>query len=444
MDEKALEIINLNDPSGFGLPADILSAGDMLLEISGRAARDQLDFYYYAAAGASIALKVKKQDGSVKDITIDADTLHKLELTFSPMHFKRCRCKCPFCFVDQMPDGMRETLYIKDEDYRLSFLYGNYTTLNDITEAEIERIIEQGISPQYVSVHAVDPRMREWVFGRPMKRDILETLRRLVERGITIHTQAVLCPGKNDGAYLDETIEKLEALHENIASLAVVPVGLTGHRQGLSALRPYRPEEMTRVIEQVEDYQRRFLHSDRASRFVFLSDEWYLATDRIIPGEEAYEGFPQLDNGVGMTRSFVEEIAGDLEDYGTPDSLESILIVTGALGENIFSKYVSPIFHRHGRTAPDVLCVKNRFFGETVTCSGLLTCEDIVDAIQRSNATECTIYLPPNVLNFEDKFLDGPSLDDFRKAIRRPVVMPRDSLVRAMSGAESKEGGPHV
>jgi putative radical SAM enzyme (TIGR03279 family) len=444
MDEKALEIIKLTDPSRFGLPADILEKGDVLLEISGRAAADQLDFHYYAAAGPDVALKVKKAAGAVKDITIDADILHKLELTFAPMQFKRCRCKCPFCFVDQMPQGMRDTLYLKDEDYRMSFLYGNYTTMNDISDAEIERIIEQGISPQYVSVHAVDARMREWVFGRPMKRGILDTLRRIAQGGVTVHAQAVLCPGKNDGAFLDETIVELESLHDNIASLAVVPVGLTRHREGLAALRPYRPDEMTGVMEQVEDYQRRYIQSDRAGRFVFLSDEWYLATDRTVPGEEEYEGYPQLDNGVGMTRSFAEEITCDIDELGTPDSTDNILIVTGVLGDTVFSKYVSPIFKKHGRPVPDIVRVENRFFGETVTCSGLLTCEDIVDAIQRFGATNRTIYLPPNVLNYDNKFLDGPSLDDFHEAVRRPVVVPRDTIIRAMSGVAPKEGGPHV
>jgi NifB/MoaA-like Fe-S oxidoreductase len=290
----------------------------------------------------------------------------------------------------------------------------------------------------------VEARMREWIFGRPMKRDILDTLRSIAQGGITVHTQAVLCPGRNDGSCLDQTIVELESLHENIASLAVVPVGLTGHRQGLPVLRPYRPDEMHHVMDQVMEYQRRYLMSERASRFVFLSDEWYIETDRTVPEEEAYEGYPQLDNGVGMTRSFVDEIDDDIVNLGPTDLPERILIVTGALGENVFSRYVSPIFKRHGRSVPDILAVKNRFFGETVTCSGLLTFEDIVDALGRCDARDRTIHLPPNVLNFEDKFLDGPSLEDFRNAMRGPVVVPRDTLVRAMSGAEPKEGGTYV
>lgn len=444
MVEKALEITKLNDPTRFGLKADILSVGDVLIEISGHPAKDQLDYHYYSSAGPKIRLKVRKKDGSVKSISVDADILHKLDLTFSPMDFKRCRCKCPFCFVDQMPRGMRDTLYLKDEDFRLSFLYGNFTTLNDITDADIERIIEQGISPQYVSVHSVDPRMREWIFGRPMKRNILDTLHRLADGGITIHTQAVLCPGKNDGRYLDETITSLEALHENISSLAVVPVGLTAHREGLPSLRTYRSDEMLPVIERIEDYQRRFLGSGRASRFVFLSDEWFIETDLTVPEEAAYEGYPQLDNGVGMTRSFVESIIEDIGEYGPPGDLDSILIVTGALGEKVFSKYVLPILIGHGESAPAIVGVKNHFFGETVTCSGLLTFTDIVAALQTSAASERTIYLPPNVLNHEDKFLDGPAIDDLRSTTGRPVAVPRDSFIGAARHASGLEGDADV
>jgi len=444
MGERELKIISLNDPSALGLPAELLSVGDVLVEISGRPARDQLDYHYYAAAGRNIRLKVKRKTGTLETITIDADVLHRLDLTFSPMNFKRCRCKCPFCFVDQMPDGLRETLYVKDEDFRLSFLYGNFTTLNDVTDAEIERIIEQGISPQYVSVHTLDPHMREWIFGRPMRRDILDTLHRLAEGGITIHTQAVLCPGKNDGADLDGTITRLEALHENIASLAVVPVGLTRHRDGLSPLRPYSTEEMSRVIDRVEAHQMRYLSSGRSSRFVFLSDEWFIETDRTVPDDDSYEGYPQLDNGVGMTRSFAEEIVADIEQYGIPERLDTILVVTGAMGEKVFTKYVLPLLREHTASIPAVLPVKNRLFGETVTCSGLLACADIVTGLQSIDTSGRTIFLPPNVLNYEDKFLDGPSLDDFRSAVGRPAIVPRESFIIAAAGNEDGKGGTHA
>jgi putative radical SAM enzyme (TIGR03279 family) len=444
MADKVLEIIKLNDPSRFGLRADILSVGDVLIEISGRPSGDQLDFHYYASADQKVLLKVRKKNGTIEDVSIDTDILHKLDLTFSPMDFKRCRCKCPFCFVDQMPPGMRDTLYLKDEDFRLSFLYGNFTTLNDITNSEIDRIIEQGISPQYVSVHAVDPAMREWIFGRPMKRDILNTLHRLADGGITIHAQAVLCPGRNDGTYLDETISSLETLHSNIASLAVVPVGLTGHREGLPPLRTYRAEEMLPVITQVEDYQRRYLDGERVSRFVFLSDEWFIETDSSIPEEDAYEGYPQLDNGVGMTRNFVNEIIQDIEDLGMSDHPGHILIVTGELGAKVFSKYVLPIFSELGRPVPTVIKVTNHFFGETVTTSGLLSSTDIIAELNRLEITQGTIFLPPNVLNYEDKFLDGPSLDDFRHEIKQPVIVPRESFIGALQGTDQQEGEAHV
>ncbi|MFH1756357.1 MAG: DUF512 domain-containing protein [Candidatus Latescibacterota bacterium] len=432
MNDKALEIIMMNDPARCGLEADILSVGDSIIEVAGHRAQDQLDFHYYTAVARKVRLSIKKKNGELRKITLDADILHELNLTFSPMNFRRCRCKCKFCFVDQMPHDLRDTLYLKDEDFRLSFLYGNFTTLNDITDAELDRIIEQGISPQYVSVHAVDPAMREWIFGRPMKRNILDILRTLAEGDITVHTQAVLIPGKNDGKYLDSTITALERLHANIESLAVVPVGLTRHREGLPLLRTYRTEEMFAVLDQVAGFQESFVNSPRAGRFVHLSDEWYIETKRDIPDEESYEGFPQLDNGVGMTRNMVAELCEDIAQYGVPDHLDSMLIVTGALGERVFSKYILPLFAANGCSMPAVLKVDNHFFGETVTTSGLLTHVDIVDALQRCDITGKTIYLPPNVLNYEGAFLDGPSLLDFSKRVGRPVVVPQETLLRSM------------
>ncbi len=435
MADKALEIIRMDDPSRYGLEPEILSVGDTVLEVSGHPARDPLDFIYYTSletqgdSGESIQLKVIRKNGTHRDILIDPDLLHQLNIVFSPIDFKRCRCKCPFCFVDQMPAGMRESLYIKDEDYRLSFLYGNYTTMNDVTEADIDRMIEQRTSPQYVSVHAVDEKMREWIFGRPMKNDILETLKTLADGGITIHTQVVLCPGKNDRFYLDETISTLEALHPNITSLAVVPVGLTRHRQGLTKLRPYESEEMEAVIEQVEAYQDLFLESARQSRFVFLSDEWYLEANHEIPAYETYEDFSQIDNGVGMVRFFSQDILESIKSSLRSDGLDRIQIVTGALGEKTFTRYVFPLLSEHVERLPHVLSVKNRFFGETVTCSGLLTFHDIADALKQTESNGMVALLPPNVLNYEGRFLEGPALEDLEKTTSRRVVVPEDTSI---------------
>ncbi len=430
----------MKDPSPFGLDPDILGAGDEVLQISGRPARDPLDFHYYTSLGRTARLKVRKKNGSFKNIRIDTRLLQQLDVTFSPMEFKRCRCKCPFCFVEQMPKGMRRSLYVRDEDYRLSFLYANYTTMNDIADTEIEKIVEQNLSPQYVSVHAVDDKVREWMFGRPMKRRILDTLRRLAEGGITIHAQVVLCPGKNDGRCLDETIERLAGLHPNMSSLAVVPVGLTRHRKGLPEIKTYEGVEMEAIVEQVEAYQAKFLNGARGSRFVFLSDEWYIGADRNIPDEETYEDFPQLDNGVGMTRSFLREIEEDIHRCGLPGSLGEITILTGALGEVVFRKYVEPMVSSLIDAPPNIISVRNRFFGDSVTCSGLLVFEDVLDALRRAPHNARSVFLPPNILNHDGRFLDGPAPRDLERSIGCRVVVPNGSFIGELSQPYNRGG----
>src|SRR5512134_773569 len=308
MADKALEIVSMKNPADFGLDPNILAVGDRVVEVAGKPAEDQLDFHFHSSKGRTVSIRVERKDGTRENIVLPTSAIAGLEIWFEAMDFRRCRCKCPFCFVDQMPKGMRETLYVKDEDFRLSFLYGNFTTMNDISDEELAKIIEQRNSPQWVSVHVVEEGMRRFIFGRPMKRDIVATLRTLAQGGITVHTQAVIVPGKNDGAYLDQTIETLEAIGPRVVSLAVVPVGLTRHRAGLSVIRSFRDDEMGTVIDQVSGWQQRFL-SARQSRFVYASDEWYVGAGRDVPDFDAYEGFPQFDNGVGTIRYFLDEVA---------------------------------------------------------------------------------------------------------------------------------------
>jgi putative radical SAM enzyme (TIGR03279 family) len=330
-----------------------------------------------------------------------------------------------------MPKGNRETLYVKDEDFRLSFLYGNFTTMNDVTDAEIAKIIEQRNSPQWVSVHVIEEGMRRFIFGRPMRRRISDTLRTLAEGGITVHTQAVIVPGKNDGDYLRETIETLEGLHPNIASLAVVPVGLTRHREGLTTIRSFRDDEMGAVIDLVEPYRERFLQS-RDSRFVFASDEWYVGDGREVPPAVAYQGYPQLDNGVGSIRHLMEEIDADLDGCDLPPDASNIRIATGTLGARVFERYIFPRLREAGmRVLPELVTVPNAFFGDGVTCSGLLVGADIVGAV-KSAGTPGVTFIPPNCLNYQDVTIDEKSLDDLSRELGAPVISPGDSLVQAL------------
>jgi len=432
MADRALEIVAMKNPADFGLDPNVLAVGDRILEVAGQPAADQIDFHFHTSRGKTVTIRVARKDGAVEDVVLPTSAVAGLEIWFEAMDFRRCRCKCPFCFVDQMPRGMRETLYVKDEDFRLSFLYGNFTTMNDITDAELAKIIAQKNSPQWVSVHVIEGGMRRFMFGRPMKRDIVATLRTLAEGGITVHTQAVIVPGKNDGEYLEETIATLEGIHPNIASLAVVPVGLTKHRGGLSSIRSYRDEEMGAVIDLVEPCRERFLAS-RGSRFVFASDEWYVGAGRETPPFEAYEGFPQLDNGVGTIRHFLHDIEEDLGAYELPADLGGIRIATGSLAARVFARNVFPLLGARGvARVPEVVPVTNDFFGASVTCSGLLVGADIVAAVRAAGGPPRPTFIPPNCLNYDGVTIDEMTPDDIARAIGAPVVAPGDSFVAAL------------
>jgi putative radical SAM enzyme (TIGR03279 family) len=432
MADKALEIVSMKNPADFGLDPNILAVGDRIVEVAGKPAEDQLDFHFHSSKGKTVSVRVERKDGRQENIILPTRAIAGLEIWFEAMDFRRCRCKCPFCFVDQMPKGMRDTLYVKDEDFRLSFLYGNFTTMNDISDAELAKIIEQNNSPQWVSVHVVEGGMRRFIFGRPMKRDIVETLRTLAHGGIKVHCQAVIVPGKNDGDYLRETIETLEAIHPNITSLAVVPVGLTKHRGGLSIIRSYRDEEMGEVIDLVEPYQARYLE-ERESRFVFASDEWYVGSGRSAPAFESYEGFPQLDNGVGCIRQFLGEIEADLSGTELPPDLGGIRVATGSLGVRVFERYVWPLLRENGvRVLPELLAVRNDFFGASVTCSGLLVGADIMKAVREAGGADRITFIPPNCLNYDNVTIDAMSVEDLAREIGAPVVAPSESFIDAL------------
>ncbi|MCI0450879.1 MAG: DUF512 domain-containing protein [Candidatus Latescibacteria bacterium] len=431
MADRALKIVSMKDPADFGLAPGILAVGDHVVEVAGKPAEDQLDFHFHASRGKSVTIVVERANGARERIVLPTSAVAGLEIWFEAMDFRRCRCKCPFCFVDQMPKGMRETLYVKDEDFRLSFLYGNFTTMNDVTDLEIQKIIEQRNSPQWVSVHVIDEAMRRFIFGRPMKRDIVQTLRALSEGGIKVHTQAVIVPGRNDGDYLRETIETLEGIGPNIATLAVVPVGLTKHREGLSTIRSYRDDEMSPVIDLVESYQKPFVEK-RKSRFVFASDEWYVGAAREAPGYDDYEDFPQLDNGVGSIRNFLREIEADLDAFELPADASTIRIATGSLAARVFARCVFPLLVARGmRTPPEILVVENEYFGSGVTCSGLLVGRDIARALARAGSPKTT-FIPPNCLNYDGVTIDEMSADDLARETGAPVVSPDESFVEAL------------
>ena len=351
-----------------------LAAGDRVVSINGRLLRDAIDFQFHAAderlglvverGGARRSLALARRGGDLG-----------LELTPPrPSEIATCANTCVFCFIHQLPKGMRRSLYVKDDDYRLSFLHGNYITLSDLDEASLERIVEQRLSPLYVSVHATDPELRWALLGRPRhSAEILPRMERLAGAGIRMHAQIVLCPELNDGTHLERTVLDLSRLYPSVATTAIVPVGLTRHRQRLPRLRALSAAEAQDLVAILEGWQARFLAS-LGSRFVFAGDEIYLLANRLIPPARAYEGFPIAEDGVGLTRRFEDGFTRALLRLGRRARARRVTIVTGQLYAPRLTTLVRIL---DGGQQIRVVAVPNDFFGHGITVAGLLTGGDI-------------------------------------------------------------------
>ncbi len=408
-----------------------ISPGAELRSINGHPVRDQIDFQFYNTEEVA---RVEIDDGGeVREFIIDDADCGDLGLTFADAKIRVCNNKCIFCFVHQQPKGMRRSLYIKDDDYRYSFTHGNYISLSRMEEADFERILEQRLSPLYISVHATDNDLRRYLFGNRRLEPIMPQLRRLVEGGITLHTQTVVCPGINDGVHLKKAIEDLASLSPGIDSLAVVPVGLTRYRERLPKLRTFTSEESSDIIDLVESYHDLFL--DRlGTRFVWPSDEFYLKAGRPIPPMSYFEEMPQFENGVGMVRQFVVDF--NRRKQYLPRKVRRALrleIMTGRLAGPIIDQHVMPYLNRIKNLRPTVTAVDNRFWGDTVTVTGLLTGRDMVKALEGSGSD--IVLLPLNCLNTDQLFLDDMSLDDFKERAGRAVIAGTYNIAAAVRGA---------
>ncbi len=396
--------------------------GDRILRVNGYPVEDELDCRFYGA-GDGAEVEVERALGGMHEV-LKLTTGGIESLGFAPMESRRCRNRCLFCFVDQLPDGLRPSLYVKDEDYRFSFLYGNYVTLASVKDEELERISRLRLQPLYVSVHATDPAVRNRLLGRKTSRDIMETLSLLADAGITVHTQVVLCPGVNDGTVLEKSVRDLAGLYPSVKSVAVVPVGLTRYRKqkGLWPLRSFRKEELTKIINNIEKLQEKFKvkYNDR---FVFLADELYRQSNRPFPPAHEYQDFPQWENGVGMVAMFCRQWQGRnrKKSAWTMKGSNDYWIATGEAAYPFLLPYVRWIGTALNASLK-LFPVRNRFFGRRVTVAGLITGRDIVDQL-RPHLTEGSILLVPRVmLNREgNRFLDDLSLEEIAEALSVPV-----------------------
>jgi len=394
-----------------------LRIGDRLLTINGRPVRDCVDFLYLSADDA-LVLEAQSPDGRRRTLRIAKAEDDDLGLTPAPDPIRRCSNRCVFCFVDQLPRGLRPSLYVKDEDYRLSFLHGSYVTLTDLGPADLDRIGEQRLSPLYVSVHATEPDLRARLLGNPRVGDIMDTLRRLAEDRITVHAQVVLCPGVNDGAHLERTVEDLLSLYPQVESVAVVPVGLTAHRGGLAHLTPCTPRCAAALIDEVGAWQRSYLDRLR-TRGVFLADEFYLMSGIPLPPVSEFESLAQVENGVGMTSRFLED-ARILSSFPASEVRRvRAALVTGVLMEPVLETRIGrPIRAAGGRCT--VIGVRNGLLGDSITVSGLLAGSDIeaaLDGVDRS----LRVFLPPNSVSADGRFLDDVRPQDLGDRLGREI-----------------------
>jgi putative radical SAM enzyme (TIGR03279 family) len=389
-----------------------LEAGDRLVAINDRAVADLIDVEV-ASRQEELKIEVLKQDGECWQLDFEKDADEPLGLEFPHPEPNQCGNNCIFCFVHQLPRGLRKTLYVKDEDYRFSYLYGAYVTLTNIDEADIRRITEQRLSPLYVSVHATDEALRRRLLGRSGP-PIRELLQRLTAAGIELHTQIVLCPGINDGAALRQTIEELYALYPGVRSLAVVPVGLTRYRQSLPPLRLPSSDEAVAVLDLLQGYQQRFLVAG-GSRFVFAADEFYLRAQRPFPELEAYEDLSQLENGVGMIPLFRHE-AGQVLEEAEPLCARSVSTITGVSAAAEVQQFVAALAEKTGVRILLHL-IRNEFFGERVSVAGLLAGRDVLQQLRGRELGE--VLLIPDVMlkEGEDVFLDDLSLLDLEREL---------------------------
>ena len=414
-------IITSVDPGSPAAKAG-LRAGDALVRLNGQ---DVVDFLDYQALSAEHRVSVEAvRNGEARAFRVVKDEYEPLGLNFeTPMmsRVRMCCNRCLFCFVDQLPANVRESMRVKDDDWRMSLMMGSYVTLTNVSDRELERIIARHASPLYISVHAVDPELRVKLLGTPRAAMLMDQLRRLAAGGIEFHCQAVLCPGINDGPALEETIRVLSDL-PGALSLALVPVGLTNHRDGLADLRKYSRAEAAAVLEMADVWRERLLR-EKGTRFVFPSDEFYLQAGAEVPSDEEYEDYGQIDDGVGLLRLLHTEFHEAWLELPEAERVftggRRIAIACGVSA----APFLTRLMAEHPVAGADVrvYAIENRFFGSNVTVSGLVVGADLIEQM-RGVDCGCVLITECMLRDRGDRFLDDLSLDEVCAAIGRPVV----------------------
>ncbi len=414
-----------------------LDSGDRLISINQQQLEDLVD-YHRSIEVEHLVLEVLRQDDEVWEFEIEKAAEEDLGLVLEHPQPKQCGNNCIFCFVHQLPKGMRRSLYIKDEDYRFSYLYGSYVTLSNLNETDLQRIIEQKLSPLYISVHTTDDSLRQQMLGCTAP-PILPLIKRLIDGGIELHSQIVICPGYNDGDALDRSIADLAALYPQVASLAVVPVGLTQHRQNLPELRTLSTTEAQQVLYQIEQLQEQYLEK-HGSRFVFAADEIYLKAEAQIPELLAYEELAQLENGVGLIAQFRQQAAEVLLE-ADPLELEKVSLVTGRSFCRELQIFVERLAVRTD-VELQVLPIDNQFFGAEVTVTGLLTGTDLLGQLAERDLGQGLLLPDVMLKEGEQLLLDDLSVEDLNVRLGVPVIAVDSSPWGILEGLEALADGP--
>lgn len=405
-----------------------ISAGDKLLAINDQEIEDVFD-YHFLANEEYLTVLIEKPDGEQWELEIEKEYEEDLGIEFEQGlmdEYRSCRNKCIFCFIDQMPKDMRETLYFKDDDSRLSFLQGNYVTLTNMSDHDIDRIIRYHLEPINVSFQTTNPELRCKMLHNRFAGEALNKVDRLYEGGITMNGQIVLCKGINDGEELERSIRDLMKYAPQLQSVSVVPVGLSKYRDGLYPLQPFTKEDAKEVLHIIHKWQKK-AHEEFGIHFIHGGDEWYILAEEELPEEERYDGYLQLENGVGMLRLLMNEFEDGYESLNGDEIDREVSVATGFLAYPYIKRMADRIMEKYPKSKIHVYGIRNDFFGELITVSGLITGQDLIGQLKGKALGE-KLLLPCNMLRIEEQdFLDDVTLQDVKDALQVPVDIVKSS-----------------
>ena len=405
-----------------------IEPGDRLLEVNGKSPEDVFD-YRYLMNEEEILVLIRKANGEEWELEIEKEYEDDLGIEFENGlmdDYRSCRNKCIFCFIDQLPKGMRSTLYFKDDDSRLSFLQGNYLTLTNMSEHDIDRIIQYKLSPINISFQTMNPELRCKMLHNRFAGEIFDKVKRLKDAGIIMNGQIVLCRGVNDGAELERSIRELTAYMPQLESVSVAPVGLTRYRDGLYPLEPFTKEDACEVLDLIHGWQEK-LYKEWGNHFIHAGDEWYILAERPIPEEKTYDGYLQLENGVGMVRLLEEEVAQTLAGMAGDNRKIHRTIATGELAAPFLRKHVDAVQKKYPNVDIQVLAIKNEFFGGKITVAGLITGTDLISQLKGKDLGDRLLLTNHMLKSGEPVFLDDVTVDDVQNALQIKVSIVESS-----------------